>query len=196
MRAFASIPEFQAFLDRRVAAFEGGFLSVFAEIGAMIRRDARDRLGVYHAQDGPFPRWRMLADSTQTERERLGYSPDEPLLRDGTLRASIHEMALPWAVAVGVERGATDSQGTPLGDIAMWQEFGAARLGVPHIPPRPFLGPALYNNIQESVAMLTEAAFHRLTAYEAPGAIISRVPARIMSEEVFDYGRALTGGTR
>ena len=196
MREFASISEFNAYLDTRVAAIERGFLGVFSRIGAIMRTEARDRLGLYHAQEGPFPAWRQLAPSTQSSRESMGYTPNEPLLRDGTLRDAITSLPTPFAVAVGVRRGETDSNGTLLGDIAMWQEFGAARLGIAWIPPRPFLGPSLYATIQETIPMLAESAVARLTGVvELPEAVISRTPARIMSQEVFTFGKSLTGGT-
>ena len=195
MREFASISEFNAFLDTRAAAIERGFLGVFTRIGVIMRTEARDRLGYYHAREGPFPGWKQLSPATQADRERQRYTPNEPLLRDGTLQRSISSTPTPFAVAVGVRRGETNSQGVPLGMIAMWQEFGAARLGEPWIPPRPFLGPSLYATIGETVPLLAESVVARLLGQvEVLEIPISRVPARLMSQEVFLFGKSLTGG--
>jgi phage gpG-like protein len=63
-----------------------------------------------------------LADSTQEERARLGYSPNDPLVRTGQLlRDSIKIAYDPKGFAVGSEE-----------PVAAFQEFGTG-----HIPPRP-----------------------------------------------------------
>jgi hypothetical protein len=70
--------------------------------------------------------WPQLAESTQRERERLGFAANEPLLRTGDLRESIEYTVLPREAAV--EIGSNDK-------IAVYQELGTSR-----IPPRSFLG--------------------------------------------------------
>lgn len=92
----------------------------------VIEKKARDKFGVYQKEMGPFERWQELAESTKDERERLGYTPDEPLLRSGELRDSIgYEVHLLEGIV-----GSTS-------DIMVYQE-----LGTEHIPPRAVLGPA------------------------------------------------------
>lgn len=93
---------------------------------------ARAKIGEYQGASGPFPAWRQLADSTQEERERKGFTPNDPLLRTGDLRASIK-------TAVGTDAAAVGSNS----EIAAYQE-----LGTKTIPPRPFLGPAGYENAE------------------------------------------------
>src|SRR3984957_11185620 len=55
----------------------------------IVEKRAKDKIGEYQDQTGPFIAWPDLADSTQRERERLGFTPDDPGLRTGAMRDSI-----------------------------------------------------------------------------------------------------------
>lgn len=94
---------------------------------------ARDKIGEYQSASGPFPAWRQLAESTQEDRARKGFAPNDPLLRTGEMRASIK-------TAVGADHAAIGSNS----EIAAYQE-----LGTKTIPPRPFLGPAGFENAEK-----------------------------------------------
>lgn len=130
--------EFASFLlheigERRVHEAE---LIALEAIGQMVEAEAKKVIGTYEFD------WPQLAEPTQADRERKGYAPNEPLLRTGELRAAIeHQVdAHGRFVEIGVPEGVPHSgTGATVGDIATWQEFGTAT-----IPPRPFLGPALY----------------------------------------------------
>ena len=55
----------------------------------VVEAQAREAIGTYRYN------WQELAASTQADRVRKGYPADEPLLRTGTMAASIeHEAAL------------------------------------------------------------------------------------------------------
>jgi hypothetical protein len=54
-----------------------------AEIAIMVRDEAKAALGTYKY------RWPHLAESTQEDRVRKGFSEDEPGLRTGEMRESI-----------------------------------------------------------------------------------------------------------
>jgi hypothetical protein len=76
--------------------------------------------------------WPQLAESTQADRVAKGYAANEPLLRDGSLRASIEHTT---------ELTATGAEGV-LGSgekTALWAELGTSR----GEPPRPFLSESL-----------------------------------------------------
>jgi hypothetical protein len=90
------------------------------EIGARaIRAEAKRVIGTYDYG------WPQLAPATQADREKAGYAANEPLLRSGKLRDSIHVTIIePGKLA---EIGSNE-------DIAVYQELGTAT-----IPPRPFL---------------------------------------------------------
>ena len=88
-----------------------------------VQKRAQHYIGSYHGAAGPFAAWEKLAPSTVEDRVRHGYAPDQPLLREGTLRASIEYTI----------KGNQGWVGSNL-DIAVFQELGTSR-----IPPRPFL---------------------------------------------------------
>ena len=100
------------------------------KVAAAVEKTAKGEIGVYQDAIGPFSAWPELAQSTQDDRERLGYSANDPLLRDGTMRDSIEHRVAELEAEIG-----SDS------DILVYQEFGTAR-----IPPRPVLGPAAEHN--------------------------------------------------
>jgi hypothetical protein len=112
-----------------------------------VEKEAKSRIG--HYQTG----WKQLAEDTQADRVKHGYSADEPLLRDGKLRDSIHGEVRGLEAVVG----STEME-------AVWQE-----LGTPTIPPRPLLGP--------SAALLGRGSARKI-GEEAVEAIIG--PGRIL----------------
>jgi HK97 gp10 family phage protein len=129
MKEFKSLTDFSAFtamvLPVTLLAEAKRGLRVCAKA---IEDTAKSEIGHYQPATGPHPEWPELADSTQEERQRLGYTPNDPLLRSGELRDSIeHEVSTLEAV-IGSRS-----------DIAAYQEFGTDR-----IPARPFMGPAVF----------------------------------------------------
>lgn len=138
---FSNLDQLAAYLEsiaNRVPAAMGAAL---AEVGQQVADAARDKIGHYQGEHGPFAAWHELADSTKQDRVRKGYAENEPLLRDGTLRASIAHTVGEGVVSVG----------SPL-EIAKYQE-----IGTDHIPPRSFLGGALVEHEQDSVERVTNA---------------------------------------
>lgn len=110
-----------------------------SEIGAkLVQKAAKHKIGEYQDAVGPFPEWEELADSTEMQKARAGYPVDSPLLRTGEMRDSISYHASPAGFEVGSPS-----------EIAVYQEFGTAT-----IPPRPFLGPALFENAPAVVEAL------------------------------------------
>jgi HK97 gp10 family phage protein len=113
----------------------------------VIEKDAKAKLGEYQDSAGPFNSWDELADFTKEDRVAKGFPENEPLLRTGELRDSIaHEV-------IGLEAviGSKDP-------IAEWQEFGTD-----HIPPRPFIGPASFENKDKVEGILGAATVRGLS---------------------------------
>lgn len=89
----------------------------------IVEDKAKRLIGTYDAD----PQWPELADATKEDRVRQGFSENEPLLRTGELRDSIHHTVIGDTGHVGSD----DNK-------AVWQE-----LGTKSIPPRSFLKSAL-----------------------------------------------------
>lgn len=123
------------------------------DAAALVRERAISKLGTFQPAAGPFPAWRRpLAAWTQEERVELGFTPNDPLLRDGShIRDTI-------SYEVDHVRGRATIGSTS--NEALWNELGTAR-----VPPRPFLGAALYESQNEVLAIIGDGAFRAL----APG---------------------------
>lgn len=98
-----------------------------AEAADDMAETARGYIGEYQGPAPPFPAWSPLAESTIEDRVRQGYTPDDPLLREGDLRASIGGFVQGRSAVV-----ASNSR------VALWQEMGTAT-----IPPRASIGRAV-----------------------------------------------------
>lgn len=108
----------------------------------MVERRAKEKIGEYQQEAGPFIAWPELADSTKADRTRHGFAEDEPLLRTGELRDSIEH-----TVADGVAQVGSNS------DKAVWQE-----LGTKYMPPRSFLGGAVVDKLDDIMKTIGEQA--------------------------------------
>lgn len=138
MRRYSSFGALARALERAADRMQL-VMGVTAEKGAlMVQSIARQKIGHYQEAVGPFPEWAPLAESTEAEKARLGFSTGAPLLRTGDLRKSIEAHSSPLGFRVGSKL-----------DIAAYQEFGTE-----HIPPRPFLGPALLESTPEVLKMV------------------------------------------
>lgn len=126
MKEFKSLGSFADFLATRVPVLHEALHVGLEVVAAKINKTAKDEIGIYQPEVGPFPAWPELAEFTVQDRLAQHYSPDEPLLRDGTLRESYTHEVEGLEAVIG-----SDS------DIAVYQEVGTAK-----IPPRPVLGPA------------------------------------------------------
>lgn len=118
--------------------------SALERVARRIEHDAKEQIGHYQADIGPFPAWAPLAESTEAEKARLGYPAGAPLLREGNLRDSIQHEVVGHEAVVGSKS-----------PIAAYQEFGTDK-----IPPRPFIGPAALANadyIQQELGAATVA---------------------------------------
>lgn len=133
MKSLGSLAEMATELVRLETA-ELVAMEAALEIAAVeVEKTAKSEFGVYQPAAGQFGAWPQLAESTQDERERLGFSPNDPLLRTGELQASIsHETR-----GLEAEIGSTS-------EIAPYHELGTSKM-----PARPVLGPALVRNLDK-----------------------------------------------
>ena len=146
MKEFRDIGQFVAFLSRIPAAVAEAEKKGLGAAGAMIEAEAKAEIGHYQEAAGPLPAWAELADSTKADRVKQGFSANDPLLRTGALRDSISHEVDGKRVVVG-----SDS------DIAVYQELGtmwSAETGASVIPPRSFLGGAMFRKAEDAAKVL------------------------------------------
>lgn len=141
MKEFKSLTAFGEFMAITPLAIAAELKRGLEMSAKAIEETAKAEIGKYQPEVGPFPEWPELAESTQAERERLGYTPNDPLLRTGDLRDSIKREVGNLEAVIGSES-----------DIAAYQEFGTDK-----IPARPFMGPAAFHNKNKIAAVLGAA---------------------------------------
>lgn len=108
---------------------------------------------------GDLDKLAPLAEATQVERERLGYTPNDPLLRDGSLlrdSVKINRIA-PDTAVIGSDE-----------PVALYHETGYvnARTGRP-VPPRPVFRIAA-EETAAAVEQLAEGTVMRVFGREVP----------------------------
>lgn len=138
MREFDGLGEFGRFLEL-LAAEATAEIDALDKATALLQKKAKDKIGHYQPEAGPFLEWAPLAPATLSEKEGLGYSPpDNPLLRTGETRASIQrkfEVSGTGPVHESVGLVGSDD------DVMVWQELGTRT-----IPPRSVLGSTAVEN--------------------------------------------------
>jgi hypothetical protein len=105
-------------------------------LGLQVRNEVRGRFGTY--QDG----WPALAESTQHERQRQGFSPNDPLLRSGELQGAVEHQVTRTGLFVGIQAGKALSDGADAATVMAAQEFPSASS---HIPARPVFAGVAYH---------------------------------------------------
>lgn len=139
MKTFKSLTDFSLFAAAALPVVTLAEMKrALEQCAVLVERTAKQEIGTYQDAVGPFPAWPQLANSTQEERARLGFTPDDPLLRRGDLRDSIEHETEQFRTVIGSKS-----------EIAAYQEFGTSR-----IPPRPFIGPAVVHNEKKIVKLL------------------------------------------
>ncbi|CAJ0705821.1 HK97 gp10 family phage protein [Ralstonia holmesii] len=133
MKEFGDLASFAAHLVLAEVTAHKALEKGLDKAAAHIEHAAKDKIGEYQAANGMHEAWPELAESTKEDRVRKGFTENDPLLRTGDLRDSISHETHGLEAAIG-----------STSDIAVYQELGTDK-----IPPRPFLGAAAYESIDE-----------------------------------------------
>jgi hypothetical protein len=133
MKTFSSMTDFaKHLLTLAVAQHEATHASL--EQGAkIIEKRAKEKIGEYQGESGPFIAWPELAESTKADRLRQGYSEDEPGLRSGAMRDSITHQVSGHEAVIGSDD-----------DKLVYFELGTSKQ-----PPRSVLGGAAVESIDK-----------------------------------------------
>jgi hypothetical protein len=176
-REFVSFGAFADYLVGLLAslpAAERRGLTAWAEI---VQRESQREIGHYQDAAGPFAAWPALTENTLegfaiggrwiAGKVEMGYAPpDNPLLREGTLRDHIEYSVGEKEAAVGVPSVTVtshyDDRPRDIGDIAIWHELGTATE-----PPRSFLGGAAFRMRDRAVDALTAHQIEWLAGFPA-----------------------------
>lgn len=143
---FGSVTHFLVHLAEAQLAVHVASHRALDRAAAIIEKDAKQQIGTYQPDAGPFNAWPELADSTKQDRVSKGFSENDPLLRTGELRDSISREVHGHEAAIG-----------STSDVMVYQELGTDR-----IPPRPVLGPAAFKNKDRIEKVLGDAVVHAL----------------------------------
>ena len=148
-KKFDSFAEYARNLEKSLLQFSIAEKVILETVGVEVEKNAKSKFGEYQEGVGRFEKWPELAESTKEDRVKKGFSENDPLLRDGTLRDSVsHSVDL---ARKRVEVGSTS-------EVMVWQELGTDR-----IPPRPVIGPAMYEKKARIQALCGEVMFALLT---------------------------------
>lgn len=171
MREF-SLLEFAKFVQAELGEGVEHAKETALELGARaIAHEAKSVIGTYKFD------WEQLAPATQKERESLGYVANEPLLRDGTLRDSIHYTVID---ANEAEIGSND-------DVAVWQELGTST-----IPARSFLG-ASAAYLEKPIVQMVKETVGAAVAGQTIQEEIIKIALETFRDLAHDAGELLEG---
>jgi HK97 gp10 family phage protein len=158
MKEFGNIESFVEHLTK-VAATEVLFArKALDKCARIVEKRAKEKIGEYQAQAGPFIAWQELADSTKADRESKGFPENEPLLRTGDMRESISR---------SLSTSGLEAQIGSDSDIAVFQELGTSKM-----PPRSFLGGAMAESLPEIKAVLADSLVGMLTVTNVETALL------------------------
>ena len=143
-REFESPGAFAAFLATLESRIPEARKKGLEAAGKLVKGEIQDEMGHYQGAIHGLPEWAPLAERTVDDRVAHGYTPNDPLVRSGELRATIgytvHDDH--------VEIGSPDK-------IMEYQEFGTPDARFP-IPPRPVIGGSLFRRLDDAVKAAIE----------------------------------------
>lgn len=141
MKEFSSFEGFAAHLAGLAATQAIASEHMMEGVAKVVERCAKEKIGDYQGQHGPFAAWAELADSTKADRERQGYPEDEPGLRSGEMRDSIEHRSNAEEAQVGSDN-----------DKLVYFELGTDKQ-----PPRSVLGGAAFELAPDIVERIGKA---------------------------------------
>jgi hypothetical protein len=124
------------------------------EAARVVQKEAKESLGEYQTETGQFGPWPELADSTKVNRLALGYTENNPGLREGEMRDSIEVTVKVDGFTGTADIGSDD-------DKLVYFE-----LGTEHQPPRSVLGGALFREKDRVLSVIGSSAFGTLIGDE------------------------------
>ena len=132
MKTYKSFGALAREFEQNLRDIDAGFAVAMNKCAVAVEATAKSEFGHYQNDSANgWEEWAQLKASTQSERVRKGFTENDPLLRTGKLRDSVHHTAGERTFVVG-----------SADPVMLYQE-----LGTQDIPPRAVLAPALHRNI-------------------------------------------------
>lgn len=157
MKTFNDFLEAALHIGGRAAALDNAIESALEAVGKHVEEVIEEKFGEYQDAAGDYPKWKALAESTQKERTRLGFAPNEPLLRKGNLRESISYVTDSGPIEDSVTIGSTSQ-------IVFFHEVGYFNARTQRfVEPRATHGPALIEERDEIRGLLGTAVVMGMT---------------------------------
>lgn len=158
MKEFGDLASFAAHLGAMATVVDRNLHQGLKKVAVVIETRAEAKFGDYQSGVGPFSAWAPLAESTKAERVASGFTPDDPLLRSGSLRDSVEHQVSHLEAIIG----------SPDERMA-WQELGTDK-----IPPRPVLGPAAVESRREIERIVAGAAVSGLLGGDVMAGVLAK----------------------
>ncbi|CAB3784318.1 hypothetical protein [Pararobbsia alpina] len=143
MTEFKSFAAFAAHLERLAIAGPEVTHHIADKAAEEIQKTAKGMIGEYQGAIGPYPAWEELADRTQQERARLGFSENDPGFRTGEMQKSVERTVIDAEAAIG-----SNDQNL------VWFDIGTSKQ-----PPRAVLGAAALHSRERVGAIIGKTMF-------------------------------------
>jgi len=146
MKEFGSLAAFADHLAALQAGVTAQLEKGLDRAAKRVQKTAQEEIGHYQEAAGPFQKWEELTRGTQDDRERKGYTRNDPGLRSGAMRQSIERQRQGLQAAVGSND-----------DHLVWFEMGAKA------EPRSVLGLAAHRESEAVGQIIRDAVAHGLS---------------------------------
>ena len=136
-------------------------------VGSKVREDAMKKFGTYQPAVGPYPAWEPLALSTVYEKGKAGATSDDPLIGHYPTgkKNTVWGSPLRMAVETYLEKtGAFIDMAIQIGTkdpLGKYHEYGTPD-AQNHMPPRPWLRPAAFENEAFFVQQMNKATIETI----------------------------------
>lgn len=131
-------------MARMPVEMEVAIVEALRKGAVQVHKTAVEKFGTYQPASGSFQGWAALTSATVDAKIRAGAQSDDPLIGHYAGKGNkIYPTSLRQSLAMEVDEKALAFQVGTNDPVGAWQEYGTG-----HIPPRPFLRPALYENEQ------------------------------------------------
>jgi hypothetical protein len=166
MKEFKNIESFVEHLAVIEIAEVSAAEKALEKCALVVEKRAKEKVGEYQEEIGPFAAWAELADSTKADRERKGFTENDPGLRTGAMRDSIEHTTSPADLQTQI--GSND-------DKLVFFELGTSKQ-----PPRSVLGGAMAEKLPEIKQIIGAAVVGAISA--------TNIEAALLGEGVIEGG--------